>query len=105
MKKARIISSLLLTIFLQALLLASVHHHTVIVPDNFSENQTVVDVDHEGLHCLVCEFLTTLNLFASEQEPAFEPCFTETEFAQVVPDICFIHSDLKSTRAPPFVVI
>ena len=105
MKKARIISSLLLVLFLQALLLASVHHHTVIFPDNFSENQTVVDVEHEGLHCLVCEFLTTVNLFASAQEPAFEPCFTEVEFAQVVPDICFNHSDLKSTRAPPFVFI
>lgn len=105
MKKARIISSLLLVIFLQALLLASVHHHTVIVPEQESDSQCVIDVDHEGLHCLVCEFLTTLNLFASEQEPAFEPCFTETEFAQVVPDICFNHSDLKSTRAPPFVFI
>ena len=105
MKKARIISSLLLVLFLQALLLASVHHHTVIFPDNLSENQTVVDVEHESLHCYVCEFLTTVNLFASEQEPAFEPCFTEVEFVEVVPEVCLTHSDLKSTRAPPFVFI
>lgn len=105
MKKARIISSLLLVIFLQALLLASVHHHTVIVPEQESDFQCVVDVDHEGVHCFVCEFLTAVNLFASDQEPAFEPCFTQTEFAEVVPDISFKFSDLKSTRAPPFVFI
>ena len=105
MKKARIISSLLLVLFLQALLLASVHHHTVILPELETDSQSVIDVDHEGLHCYVCEFLTTVNLFASDQEPAFEPCFTQTVFAESVPEICLKQSELRSTRAPPFVFI
>ena len=105
MKKARLISSLLLVLFLQALLLASVHHHNVIFPEPESDSQGVVDIEHEGVHCYVCQFLTTLNLFAFEQEPSFEPCFIETEFAEVVPEVCFNHSDHKSVRAPPFVFI
>ena len=92
-------------LFLQALLLASVHHHTPIFSQHESDSKCAVDVEHEGLHCFVCEFLATVNLFAAEQEPAFEPCFTQAEFAEVVPEVCFNYPDLKSTRAPPFVFI
>ena len=98
---------LLLGVFLQALLLASVHHHP------FSDSQILCHDDSDAVictesglqHCYVCQFLATVQLYASEQAPAFELSFADALLAAVVRDACIRQGESRSTRAPPAVFI
>lgn len=98
---------LLLGVFLQALLLAGLHHHP------FTDGQILCHDDYDviigadtGLqHCSVCQFLATVQLYASEQSPSFEAVFADVEPATLVRDVCIRQADSLSTRAPPAVFI
>ena len=98
---------LLLATFLQALLLASVHHHPFSGYNIHAEShsQNVIDVQTESQHCYVCEFLATVNLYASEQASALEISFVNTELTPSEQDVCLRQAEAISTRAPPAVFI
>lgn len=98
---------LLLGVFLQALLLASVHHHPYADHQLLCQDDSQTTINHEsGLqHCYVCEFLATVNLYVSEQAPAYEVSFADTELTPCVQDICIRQAETHSTRAPPVAFI
>ena len=99
---------LLLGIFLQALMLASVHRH----PFNPSEyHLSVTDscashsYDNEGNseHCYVCDFLTTVQLYASTGYQAAIINFEVPQSVELRQDLSLRQIQSFSTRAPPAV--
>ena len=98
---------LLLGVFLQALLLASVHYHPF--SDNqlpgYDEQGVIIGAESGSQHCYVCQFLATVQLYAPEQAPAFELSFADALLATVLQDVCIRQADSPSTRAPPAVFI
>jgi hypothetical protein len=99
---------LLLGIFLQALMLASVHRHAFnpseyhfSVADNGSGHS--IDDESESQHCYVCDFLTTVQLYASAGYQAAIVSFEVPQSVELRQDLSLRQIQSFSTRAPPIV--
>ena len=103
----RLISaSLMLTFFVQALLLASLHFHLPIqdtVAYDHSPNGDLVDyAAHQ--ECPVCQFLSTVQLDAAQVSAQIHATHVTELFVSVPASPVIGQSGCISLRAPPFVI-
>jgi len=98
-------ASLMLMVFVQALLLASLHYHqpisdTVVVAEHTPQDNLIDLTTHQD--CPVCQFLSTVQLDAVQVSVSIH-CTPVTELFVCVPVSPVIgQTGFVSLRAPPF---